>query len=320
MASTIVNFPSGKKETMDIITSYKATNGMDIVVLNTNLKENENQVVGITYKPVGEENYTKVVNVEDWNNAKKILVDDINDKKEEFTYQNHENGINVTEDFMRNLALREENLTKLNANYQTYLSSLPPKEVEVAEVAPLPIENTVAMEGPTPTVEQPEVQGANLNETPIVEFTPIPEIEEAPASINEKPAFEVPTPVVEQPVVEPIMSAPTVEVSPFEQSPMVDAAAPVVEPAVIAPSISNEENKSIVTESYLTVANDLVSQMKVLSEKYLQTMEEMVKKMNANLEESQEYRKLSMQTYDNAQQILASQVQNNNIDNFSKVA
>lgn len=315
---TIVNFPSGKKVETNIITAYKVENGMDVLVTETNNIDNGNKVVGVSYKPANEERFTKIVDMEDWKKVKGILVDDIHDRKDNFVYQAVAKEINATEEFVRDLALRDENFKKLVENYAAYLKSLEPKEEKAADIVPFPtgeVEPTVKEE------EQPEIPAVSIApeinvEAPALEPTPIIEsvVPEVPQMNSEyaNNIMEFPSAantIIEEQPQETIVDTPVINEAPITDNtnivnfPCMDAQTKVEEPA-------KEEGKSVVEDSYLNTANEIIAQMRELTNKYLQTMEEMAAKMHGNFKESQEYRKLSMQTYDNAQQILASQNQN----------
>lgn len=315
---TIVNFPSGKKIETNIITAYKVDNGMDVLVTETENIDNGNKVVGVSYKPANEERFTKIVDMEDWKKVKGILVDDIHDRKDNFVYQAVAKEINATEEFVRDLALRDENFKKLVENYAAYLKSLEPKEEKVADIVPFP---TGEAEPAVKEENQPEIPAVSIApeltaEAPAMEPTSIIEsvVPEVPQMNSEDANNIMEFPSVANTIVEEQPQEIIVDTPVINEAPIVDNTNIVNFPSMDAQTkveeTPKEEGKSVVEDSYLNTANEIIAQMRELTNKYLQTMEEMAAKMHGNFKESQEYRKLSMQTYDNAQQILASRNQN----------
>lgn len=120
-----VNFPSGQKEE-ELITAYKrtGTDGAEFVVTTTGKVENGNTVVGVSCKSVGEESYQNIVDIEQWQAAKKDLVSLLKNKEQEegLSYIKVEESIFMTEDGKHEIALREDNLIALKDGYEKALN------------------------------------------------------------------------------------------------------------------------------------------------------------------------------------------------------
>lgn len=319
MASTIIKFPDERTEQKNIITAYHEVNGTDYIVFKTDKMDNGNEVVGVSYKPVNEDRYQKIVNMEDWKKAKGILVDDIHGKQDNFIYKVIDNETLVTEDYIHDLALRDANKGALEAHYQEFLNKQqsvteePTVEAPQEEVAPVVAPNPE----PTPVVAEapvtPEV-------TPVAPETVAPSIEPiAPTPIIENnsnitpfPGLENITPVgTEEPVVAPVDIAPVqpeIQVAPSTP----EVITPVEQPV--------SETKSIVTESYVSKANGLIEEFKAVADKFAKNMEELANEMGRELEEAHHINELSRQTFDNAQQIVNNTNNNELTRDLSKVA
>ena len=57
----IIKFPDGRTEEKNYITMYHQENGTDYIVIETEKIENENRIVGISYKPNGQDLFTSPV-------------------------------------------------------------------------------------------------------------------------------------------------------------------------------------------------------------------------------------------------------------------
>lgn len=278
--TNIIKFPDNRTEDKSIITAYHEINGTDYIVFKTDKVDNGNKVVGVSYKPSGEERYQKIVDMEEWKKAKGILVDDIHDKQDNFTYQRVEGEVLVTEDYIHELALRDANLEPLEAHYQNYLNSLTKVETPVEANIPVVEENVIAensgivdnqansviSEMPsTPQPVEPQIMEIPSNNQPIISEAPI--ISDVNSVFNE--------PVIETPVKET--------------------------PAFVDSTPSTE---SVVANSYINKANQLISDFREVSERFAKNMEELASEMGRQLEEAHHINDLSKQTYDNAKQIL----------------
>ncbi len=335
MANTIIKFPDERTEGKDIVTAYHEINGTDYIVFKTDKVDNGNEVVGVSYKPASEERFQKIVDFEEWKKAKGILVDDIKGKQDNFTYVKVEGETLVTEDYIHDLALREANKDALEQHYQEFLKH---QEIEVSEVQ----QNAQALQNPEPTVitqvDTPS-QAPVINEvppvaTPQVLDTPvnIPPVE--PAVLASEPP--VATPIIEESNVVPFPAvenastvAPTPEpvVAPTEPTiaPIVNETPQVFESPVISPMETPAETavktgESVVTESYVTKAHQLIEDFKTIADKFTKNMEELAQEMGRQLEEAHHINELSKQTFDNAQQILNSQSSETLTRDLNKVA
>lgn len=248
--------------------------------------------------------------------------------------------INVTEDYMRDLALRTQNEAEVDKRYQKFLESkqvenkdnivpFSTQEAEVAvsqaeqpeipavSIAPevTPQQNTdapkLATEAPTvvagPVIEEvkpeipsvdvaPEIPQMNNDTNNIVEF---PGTVNTNTIIEEQPVNMMDTPIInETPIVE-------------DNTKIVDF--PSMNANVSVENNAKEENQSVVEASYLNTANELIAQMRELTNKYLQTMEDMIVKMQGNLKETNELKELYIGAVDKAQQMLVSQNQSEEV-------
>ncbi len=199
------------------------------------------------------------------------------------------------------------------------------------------VENSVINETPivseipsVPVIEQPELSNGNENIIPFPEpilstdsnINSQPSVNSEVSVINETPIVsEIPsTPVIEQPALssnsnenvipfpEPIMptninTASQINVSPEVGSSVITESSidPVtMQTPTVEVSTTSEENKSIVTDSYLGNANQIIENMKKISqehqekikaldEEYITTLEEMKQQMIEHLKEAKDY-------------------------------
>ena len=277
----IVKFPDNRTEEKNIVTMYHEVNGTDYIVVETDKKENENKIVGISFRPQNAELYTSPALGKDWDAAKKVLVDDIHDRKDNFSYVIPQGEILVTENYMHELALRDANYQKLETNYQEYKKA---EEAKQAQSTIIPFEQQMAPEV-VPTVEVAASE----------EVAPIVEIPSAPTDENIIPFPSMQTtPIVDAPVMAS-PSIPPVE-TPIMDIPQEEAKTEITQGEKPAPSI--------VSKSYIETANDLITQVREVTEKYIKNMEEMKDEIGRQLDEARKINELAKQTYDNAQQIM----------------
>ena len=183
---TIIKFPDGRTEEKKCVSMYHVSNGTDYVVFETDKKANENQIVGVSYKPQDSTLFSSPVNTDTdkaWDAAKKVLVDDIHDRKEEFTYVKPAEEILATENFMHELALREANYKKLEENYQGFLKAEEAKQTVVS-----PFEQPVPAPEATQVSEAPMPDIASSTTIP----EPVPVAEVAPVFPADAPSVETP--------------------------------------------------------------------------------------------------------------------------------
>lgn len=311
MISATVQYPDGRKDKKNVITAYKVVNGADYIAFDTGSLDNGNKVVGVSYKPAGEERFQKIVDTEEWKKAKSILVDDLHDKKDAFVYAFPEGEQLVTEDFMHNLALRTENLDKLVANYEEFLKS---KQVEeTAEIKPL-----ASQEIPAATIaEFPQTiqEFSTITPNPIVE----PIIKDIPSAI--------PTPE--------IIQNPSVAFSGIEKPSIVEETqnqivnTPVIEPTPENNNLVNlpeqevqNNNSSSVENAYIENIDTLIKQMKKISDEYIKQMEHMKAVSLEEFKQIKELRKLAEDTVKRAESVMANSNNNYNEQEqiLSKVA
>ncbi len=343
----IIKFPDGRTEEKNCISMYRDVNGTDYIVLETDKMENENRIVGVSHKPQNETLFSCPVNSSTdkaWDATKKVLVDDIHDKKDDFVYIKPTEEIMVTENFVHELALRDANYQKLAGNYQAFLKAEEEKQAQTAinpfEQQPLPdvqqpetpvLEQPQPLEGATPVVEQApvsEIPSPIQPETPNMENIPGPEvvapIENAPVEMTPVGTPEINNSVVEQqPIVEEatIPTAPVIENTPVAQSAPVVEETPIVNEAVNPVEEPKKEKESIVSKSYMENASELISKVREMTDKYIENMEEMKNEIGRQLEEAKKINELAKQTYDNAQQIVSSQMTQNDLTrDLTKVA
>lgn len=302
MAEKVVNFvrPDGSKEAKKIITAYKVANGVEYNVIDTEkFDENQNKIVGVSYKPEGEERFQNIVDMEEWKKAKGYLVDDLHDKKDVFEYRVPEEETLVTADFMHNLALREENLNKLVANFEEYLKSQQTIVEETPEINPFVAQEIVSPEvAEEPQAIIPEITPAPIEDT----ITPAPEmVQSAPMETN-------------------IVEFPSAENTNFvqEQNTIVDtpSAAPIVEENKVIDFPQQQEvqnNASSVENAYIENINALIEQMKKITDEFIKQMEHMKNVSIEEFKQIKDLRQLAEDTVKRAESVMAES--NNNTYN-----
>lgn len=299
MAEKVVNFvrPDGSKEAKKIITAYKVANGVEYNVIDTEkFDENQNKIVGVSYKPEGEERFQNIVDMEEWKKAKGYLVDDLHDKKDVFEYRVPEEETLVTADFMHNLALREENLNKLVANFEEYLKSQQTTVEETSEINPFATQEIVSPE----VAEEPQAIIPEITPTPIVDtVTPTPEmVQSAPMETN----------IVEFPSAE---NTNLVQ----EQNTMVDtpSVAPIVEENKVVefPQQQEVQNNSSVENAYIENINALIEQMKKITDEFIKQMEHMKNVSIEEFKQIKDLRQLAEDTVKRAESVMATANNNN---------
>ena len=296
MASTIVKFPDGRTMQEEILTAYES-NGITYIVFKTKKTENGNEVVGICFKPANEEYFQKVPNGVEWDTIKKILIEDLHNNPENFKYILPSNEILVTEDYMHDLALRDENLRNLLEHYREFLKTQVQETPEINPFAQQEVAPEVA-EAPEMTASQeivPEIQPETIVENTNVQDNIIPQAE---ITIPE-------TSIVTEPIVD---NSNIVEFPTAQNTDLIQEQSAITETTMKeAPIAEESKSESIVVQSYMSTANELIAQVKEVTDKYIETMEEMKEEIGRQLEEANKLNELSKQTFDNAQQILASQ-------------
>ncbi len=312
MASTIIKFPDGRTEEKKLITAYKEVGGVEYEVFDTeSFDENQNKIVGVSYKPVNEERFQKIVDIEEWKKAKGILVNDLHDQKESFEYMTPQEETLVTEDFMHNLALRKENLDKLIANYEEYVKSKQTTVEEIQEINPFATQEIV------------EPQVAEVAQETISEVQPAPIVEEViPETPSVAPTPEVQTAPIEENIVEaPIFQNVENTNMAQESSTIVDEpnVSSVVEDNNVVdfqPQIENN-NPSSVENTYIENINTLIDQMKKITDEYIKQMEHMKNVSIEEFKQIKELRQLAESTVQKAESVMASA--NNNVEEQQKV-
>ncbi len=248
--------------------------------------------------------------------------------------------INVTEDYMRDLALRTQNEAEVDKRYQKFLESKQVEnkdnivpfstqeaevtvsqaeqpEIPVVSIAPevTPQQNTEAPELVTeaPTVVAEPIIEEVKPEIPSVDVAPeIPQMNNDTNNIVEFPGtVNTNTIIEEQPVN--MMDTPIINETPIVEDNTKTVDFPSMNANVSVENNAKEESQSVVEASYLNTANELIAQMRELTNKYLQTMEDMIVKMQGNLKETNELKELYIGAVDKAQQMLVSQNQSEEV-------
>lgn len=307
MAEKVVNFvrPDGSKEAKKIITAYKVVGGVEYNVIDTEkYDENNNKIVGVSYKPANEERFQNIVDMEEWKKAKGLLVDDLHDKKDTFEYRIPQEETLVTEDFMHNLALREENLNKLVANFEEFLKSKETIVESTPEINPFATQEIV-----TPQIAQepeaiiPEISPAPIVDTIVPEtpsIIPTPEMVQS-ASIENNNILEFPSAENTNLVQEQNTTLDTPSVSPIvEENKVVDI-----------PKQEVQNNASSVENAYIENINTLIEQMKKITDEYIKQMEHMKNVSIEEFKQIKDLRQLAEDTVKKAESVMATANNNN---------
>jgi len=130
-SATVIKYPDGRTESRNILTSFEK-NGTSIIVFETDKVDNGHKVVGVSYLSDGM--YQNIVDANKWNEAKGYLVDILHDRMTENDYRLVPAEILVTADPYHSLALRDENLDKMSADYENFVVAN--QVVEVVEDVP----------------------------------------------------------------------------------------------------------------------------------------------------------------------------------------
>ena len=332
----IVKFPDGRQEEKNCVSMYHVVNGTDYIVFETDKKENENKIVGVSYKPQNASLFTNPINTDTdkaWDATKKVLVDDIHDRKDEFVYVKPSEEILVTENFMHELALREANYKKLEENYQGFLKAeeekqsvanpfeqpIPEPEAIQASEAPMPEAAPSTIPEPVPVAEISPVFPADAPsiDTPKEGSTELANEKAVKDNIINFPGVEkVNTPLdVNSQNIEP---QPSTKNEKVQDTPAVETTGVVEEAPSALESI--EQKPSIVSQSYMETANQLINQVREVTDKYIKNMEEMKDEIGRQLEEARKINDLAKQTFDNAQKIMSSQNQESIKRDLTKAA
>lgn len=302
----VVNFvlPDGKIVTNKVITAYKVAGGEEYNIIDTEkFDENNNKIVGVSYKPNGEERFQNIVDMEEWKKAKGLLVDDLHDKKDTFEYRIPQEETLVTEDFMHNLALREENLNKLVANFEEYLKSKETTVEKAPEINPFAAQEIVSPQ----VAEEPQ---------PIIpEISPAPIVDIAPEAPSIAPAPEM---VQSAPIENNIVEFPSVENTGFVQEQNTIADTPSVAPIVEENNVVNmpqqevQNDASSVESAYIENINALIEQMKTITNEFIKQMEHMKNVSIEEFKQIKELRQLAEDTVKKAENVMATANNNYN--------
>lgn len=299
MAEKVVNFvrPDGSKEAKKIITAYKVANGVEYNVIDTEkFDENQNKIVGVSYKPEGEERFQNIVDMEEWKKAKGYLVDDLHDKKDAFEYRVPEEETLVTADFMHNLALREENLNKLVANFEEYLKSQQTTVEETPKINPFATQEVVSPQ----VAEEPQAIIPEITPAPIVD-TIVPTQEMLQSAPIENNMFE-------------FSSAENTNLI-QEQNTIVDTpnVAPIVEENKVVefPQQQEVQSNSSVENAYIENINALIEQMKKVTDEFIKQMEHMKNVSIEEFKQIKDLRQLAEDTVKRAESVMAESNNNN---------
>lgn len=304
MASTNVNvkFPDGRTKTTELITAYKAPNGVEYRIFNTGtFNEDHYKIAGVSFKPVGEERFQKPLKKEEWDESKRKMVDDIHGRTDSFGYIVSQEEILVTEDYAQGIALRDENYYKLKENYEKYLKT----QQTTVEAAP-EINPFVAQEPVSPQVtEEPQPIISEISPAPIVDTITA----EAP-SIAQNPEM-----VQSAPIENNVVEFPNVENTNLVQKQNTAVDTPVVEEN--NEKTDNSQNSSISVQYYEEKMNALIQQLDDTIKNFNDVSQIIEKMRNAMVEiggasinilkEVDARDNMSVENFNKSQQILAEQ-------------
>lgn len=332
--------PDGTVDERDVITAYKVASGLEYFVVDTTRKDEVgNTIVGVSYKPVNEERFQKIVDMEEWKKAKGLLVKDLHNEKDGFEHMEAQEENLVTEDYVHDLALRAENLANLTASYEEFLKKKQEKEQEntvgapeinpfatpeVAEVKPeiaeAPVTNTIVEDIPS-IVPTPEVAQAPVMDTQIVDFPGVQN-----NIIEEQPQASIPSIA---PVEEVITSAPSTD-NVISEAPAVEPViqeSPVTMQGMDIPiaeerkevgqndTVKTELTDSAVANSYIESINKEIENIKKSTESYIKVLENSKVVFIENFKQIQDLRQLAETTVRNAEAVMANANNNHVVPN-----
>lgn len=326
-SATIIKFPDGRTETRNIITSFEK-NGKNFTVFETDKIDNGHKVVGVSSLEDGM--YQNIIDIEKWKEAKGYLVDILHDRMTHDDYRLVPEEVSVTVDPYHPLGLRDENLDKIIVSYEAF----------VAAKTAAPVENTIVEEPiqmeqapeekvgevqniePEMAISQPVVSDdtVSIMDVPVEEQPVVPEapvINEAPQEEKILDPFAIAasldpvTTEVHQDIVPPagidnvLEAAPVVPEMNNIEAPVNDAEIipfPQPEAAQIVEEPVSVQNESVVQSTYEKTADDIIKEMRVLTEEYFNKMEEKKAEISRVLEEARGINELAKQTFDKAQE------------------
>ena len=318
MASKIIKFPDERVNEVKIITALHEANGTDYMIFDSNKIDNNNKVVGVSYKTSGEERFHNIIDMEAWKKAKALMVANIKGEKEGYDYLALNNEILVTEDYKRDLALREDNLKNLEKNYEMFLNSMNNTQNEITrtpgEIISFPNQSNTGI--------MPDQVISNPENTPLPSVNPIVE----PVIAFQPEAKEMPTTTeVQQPIIEPVVATPVINEAPVTNN----IFAPVSESVNNNVTIENQtSSNSSVAKYYENTMNSFNNELKSITDEYKNitdkykeltdkiqtTAVEISGKMINLFKEIDMTKDFYNQNVEKSQQILASQ----NNDNFAR--
>ena len=338
--------PDGNVDEREVITAYKVAGGEEYFVVDTTRKDDVgNTIVGVSYKPVNEERFQKIVDMEEWKKAKGILVSDLHNEKDTFEHMEVPEENLVTEDYVHDLALRTENLANLTASYEEFLKKQQEKEQEkmasvpemnpfatevaevnqpeMAEVKEAPVVNTVIEDIPS-VIPTPEVSQAPVMDTQVIDFPGVQNtiIEEQPqASIVDTPSASPVENIItsapfsdnvisKSPVVEPVIQENVATIGGTD--------APIIkEPKIVSQNNVEQAEKvdSVVANSYIESINKEIENIKKSTEAYIKVLEDSKVVFIENFKQIQSLRQLAEETVRNAEAVMANANNNQTIAN-----
>lgn len=329
--------PDGNVDEREVITAYKIASGSEYFVVDTTRKDDVgNTIVGVSYKPVNEERFQKIVDIEEWKKAKGILVSDLHNERDTFEYREVPEENLVTEDYVHDLALRTENLANLSANYEEFLKKKQEKaeektasapeinpfatevaEVnnsEITEIKEAPVVSTVVEDIPS-VIPTPEVSQTPVMDTQIVDFPGVQNtiIEEQPqVSIVDTPSISpIENVITSAPSTDNLISEVPVNQPVIQESPvtMQGMDAPVVEqPKEVVQNneVQQEKTDSVVANSYIESINKEIENIKKSTEAYIKVLEDSKVVFIENFKQIQDLRQLAETTVRNAETVMAN--------------
>ena len=205
-SATIMKFPDGRTETRNVLSNFEKNN-MNIIVFETDKVDNGHKVVGVSLLSDGM--YQNIIDANQWKDAKGYLVDILHDRMDIENYRLVPEEVMVTVDPYHPLGLRDENLDKIVASYDSFKAT---KQISVPSpeaVEPVPeiVESLSDIQEPVTDISN----AAPVIDTPTqVDISPMPTIDlgsEVDPNVTISETIVDPISITEAPAVEPSIVA-----------------------------------------------------------------------------------------------------------------